>query len=205
MRFFKSTWFKCVTILLAISLIAGGLLSVLNDILYVSPEERTGRALTKIYNRSLASSEYEIVLDADNEDSPVVCKKGDETFGEIQKIFLVGKDNESDTEYDMLFKAQGNEGYKNGTVTAWIKVEFNSDSKKITKVIIESYEKQTLMSKLDDKYLKGFLIDISDEYQTYFSSNKKTGNNPVSGATKSAQAGCNSVNCVLNYLEEKGL
>ena len=58
-------------------------------------------------------------------------------------------------------------------------------------------------SKLSDSYLNGFSIDISKDYQTYFYANKD-GNgksNPVSGATMSAQAGCNAVNCVIKYLK----
>ena len=85
----------------------------------------------------------------------------------------------------------------------WIKVVVNGTNKKIDKVIIDSNTKQTLMSKLDSKFTGGFYIDISGNYDTYFTANTKAeGNkNPVTGATYSAKAGCNAVNCVIEYLK----
>ena len=50
-----------VIVLVAIALISGALLSILNDVLYVSDEERTARALAKVY-----SSESYDTLDIDN-------------------------------------------------------------------------------------------------------------------------------------------
>ena len=195
-KFFKSAYFKCAATLLAIILISGISISILSDVLYVSSEERTGRALQKIYGRALSSSEYHVVLDAENGDDAESY-----AFGEIQKIFRVGDEN---AKHDLIFKTTGKEGYKGGTVTLWIKVIVDGQSQKIDKVVIDGNTKQTLMSKLGDSYLKGFYIDISDNYQTYFTSNTKATDgkkNPVSGATMSAQAGCNAVNCVLEYLK----
>ena len=86
----------------------------------------------------------------------------------------------------------------------WIKVVVDGTNLNIDKVIIDGNTKQTLMSKLGDSYLKGFngFIDISNEYDTYFYSKDGQGkSNPVSGATMSAQAGCNAVNCVIKYLK----
>ena len=194
-NFLKSAWFKCTAVLLIIAVISGGLLALLNDILYVSPEERTGRALQKIYGRAIASDEYEIQLDVDGGDQAV-----EYDFGQIEKIFIVGDVN---AQHDLLFKATGTEGYKGGTVTMWIKVVVNGNNKEINKVIIDSNTKQTLMSKLDAKFTNGFYIDISNNYDTYFTAKTKgEGNkNPVTGATYSAQASCNAVNCVIEYLK----
>ena len=50
-KFFSSVWVKCTTFLLALTVILGGSLAILNDVLYVSPEERTARAVKKIYGR----------------------------------------------------------------------------------------------------------------------------------------------------------
>ena len=77
----------------------------------------------------------------------------------------------------------------------------------ITKVILESYEKQTLMSKFGESFYSGFCLeDVTERYFAgeHFTSDKNdTSNmlNPVSGATSSANAGCNAVNCVLEYLK----
>ena len=52
-KFVKSTWFKCITVLLVISVISGGLLAALNDLLFVASEERTARAVAKIYGEEI--------------------------------------------------------------------------------------------------------------------------------------------------------
>lgn len=184
-KLFKNTAFKCVFVLFIIAVISGGLLAVLNDLLYVSPLNRTSRAITKIYGEE---KQYDIVLDIDNGNQPIVYE-----FGQINKIYTVGN--------DYLFQTTGYNGYKNGTITVWIQIS-NSDNVKIEKVILESYEKQTLMSKLGDSFYNGFLIDITDDYDTFFTTSNEGHSNPITGATKSATAGCNAVNCAINYLME---
>ena len=201
--FFKSTWFKCIAVLLAISVIAGGLLAVLNDVLYVDPEDRTGRAFNKIYGTTISQNRYDVVIDVDGSDTtkntPYSCVIEQQEIGVVEKLFIVDKENDADTTYDMVFKTKGYQGYKGGWISTWVKVEINGSVKAITKVIIDGYEKQTLMSKLGDAFLSKFNKDITQDL--LFSSNTKTGNNVVAGATKSANAGCNAVNCALIYLE----
>ena len=46
---FKSTFFKCTSLLLVLMVVFGGTLAFLNDIWYVSPETRTARAIQKVY------------------------------------------------------------------------------------------------------------------------------------------------------------
>ena len=199
-KFFKSTTFKCVSVLLAIILVSGLSIAILSDLLFVSPEERTSRALEKIYGKPISASEYTVLLDVDSDDAKL--NKAIETeFGQIEKIFRVGDENQK---HDMIFRTTGKEGYKGGTFTMWIKVVVDGVNLNIDKVIIDGNTKQTLMSKLGDSYLNGFngLIDISNEYDTYFySKDGHEKSNPVSGATMSAQAGCNAVNCVIKYLK----
>ena len=121
----------------------------------------------------------------------------------VEKLYIVDKQNDTDLEYDMIFKTKGYQGYKGGWISTWVKVEINGSAKSITKVIIDGYEKQTLMSKLGDAFLSKFNVDVTQDI--LFSSNTKTGNNVVNnivaGATKSANAGCNAVNCALIYME----
>ena len=64
--FFKSQTFKCILVLLAIALVSGGLLSIASDVLFVSEEERTTRAIKSIYGSEIA---YETVFDLDKADS----------------------------------------------------------------------------------------------------------------------------------------
>ena len=59
-KFFSSIWFKCIATLLLIVLVSGGSISVLNNLLYVSPEERTGRAVKKIYGEVQAYNVLDI-------------------------------------------------------------------------------------------------------------------------------------------------
>ena len=58
-QFFKSQAFKCIIVLLVIALISGGLLAILNDVLYVSEEERTMRAIEKVYGKEMKYEELE--------------------------------------------------------------------------------------------------------------------------------------------------
>ena len=81
------------------------------------------------------------------------------------------------------------------------------DGKKvIDKVIMDGYDKQTLMSKLDGGYYGKFtLTDVTDSYNKgdfFTTQTGKENSNPVSNATKSANAGNNAVNCVIKYLGE---
>lgn len=195
-KFFHSLWFKCIFVLLVISVISGGLLAVLNDVLYVSSAERTQRAIAKIYGESVEVTEDDIILDVD---SSIADKSHaiEYDFGKINKIFEIGD--------DILFQTVGYQGYKNGTVTLWIKVTETEGKFAANKIILESYEKQTLMSKFGDSYFNGFMLtDITESYKNggFFTTGGGENSNPNTGATYSATACCNAVNCVLKYLGE---
>ena len=115
-------------------------------------------------------------------------------MAEITKVYLVDKSSDDDTEYDILLKTTGNEGFKFGTISLWVRVSVNGNSYQITKVVLDSFEKQTLMGKLGDEYYKAFEnIDLSSE-------NATADGNIVSGATKSSTAGDNAVNCVIKFV-----
>lgn len=198
-KLFKNVWFKCISVLLCIILISGSSIAILSDVLYVAPEERTARAVKKIYGEEKT---YSVILDTDGQtsDSPI-----EYSFGKINKIYRV--DEEDGQTYDLLFQAVGYEGYKNGTVTLWVKTTFSANKYSIEKVILESYEKQTLMSKLGGEFYSKFnLTDVTEAYkngENFTSTDKSAVNyNPVSGATFSANAGNNAVNCVITYLGE---
>lgn len=191
-KFFKSDWFRCTAVLLCLLVFFGGLLAILNDLLFVSAGERTDRAIKKIYG---SVPEYTVELDADSGDTAI---KND--FGNIDKIYLVGD--------EILFKSTGVNGYKGGTITLWLKVKNNAENYKIDKVILDSYEKQTLMSKFGGSYYDNFLVDVSKDYQSeqgVFSpkADAPSLKNPMTGATYSANAACNAVNCVITYLGGK--
>ncbi|MGN0797406.1 MAG: hypothetical protein ACI4M5_04285 [Christensenellales bacterium] len=185
-QFFKSSAFKCILVLTCIALIAGGVLAILNDLLYVSDEERTQQAIKKIYGQAVEYQEIEV-----SEDSAV------NEYGTIDKVYKL-----SDGNY--LFKSTGTEGYKGGTVTLWIVANFEQDTfKGLDKVKVAGNEKQTLMSSFkssftdyytnnDDLLLEGY----------YFDKVASEGNiqNVTSGATRSSNAFNRAVNCTLYFI-----
>lgn len=196
-KFFKSSWFKCIIVLMALAVILGGTLAVLNDVLYVSDSERTGRAIKKIYGEE---KEYVTVIDDGKTVDGELSQAKTYKFGKISKVYNIGE--------DVLFQATGYDGYKGGTITLWIKVVKQNGNSVIDKVVLESYEKQTLMSKLSGTFYENFFVDVTKAYQdgTLFTPNiKDTVNiqNPIASATKSANAACNAVNCVITYLGEQ--
>ena len=190
MNILKSPWFKCITCLFLIAVISGALLALLNDVLAVSPEMRTSRAITKIYGEE---KEYATVLDVDNGYEPIIY----DGVGSVNKVYSVSG--------DLLFQTTGYQGYKNGTITLWIKTIKTNEKYSIDKILLQSFEKQTLMSKLTGEYYGKFnLMDVTETYASgnLFSATDKNAEhyNPVSGATYSATAACNAVNCVIRYL-----
>lgn len=191
-KLFSNIWFKCISVLLIIALVSGGVLALLNDLLFVSPLERSMRAIKKIYGEE---KEFSTLIDTDSDDETINSPIEFEEYGTINKIYKVQNGNTS----DLLFRTTGIGGYKNGTVTLWVQVVYQNNQEKIQKVILEGFEKQTLMSKLDGSFYNNYLIDISDDY---FVENKDEQGllNPVSGATYSATASNNAVNCVIAYL-----
>ena len=194
-KFLKSDWFKCITVLLVLSVVMGGLLAFLSDLLFVTPAERSLRAIKKIYGEIQL---YNTVLDGD------VDGTINYDFGFIDKIYEV---QVNENESYLLFKSTGKEGYKGGSISLWISVaEDVNGTLSIKKVILDGYEKQTLMSKLTSSFYGNYnLTDVTEAYEKgeLFSTNESAVNfNPITGATKSANAANNAVNCVIKYLGE---
>lgn len=207
-KLLKSVWFRCITTLLVIILFSGVSISILSDVLYVSPQERTDRGIVKVYGSLV---KYDTVFDIDNE------KFNDDTLTEEQKsliIYQTGRINKiytvGDTlsnSYEYLFQSIGYNGFKNGTVTVWVKVLYTSGTYSITQVLLESNKNQSLINNLGGDYYSNFeLKDVTLSWKNgeFFTANKSDKNsinyNPVSGATYSANAGNNAVNCVINYI-----
>ena len=201
MKFFKSAWFKCIACLLVIAVVSGGLLTILSNLWKVSPEERTARAMAKIYGQPMEVSQ--VIRDIDSDDTSVNAPL-ESAFGQLEKIYKVNVNGEN---YDLVFQAKGNNGYKGGTITLWVKVIYeNGVATQIDKVILQTSEKQTLMSKLGGDFYDNFtLTDVTEDLKNgkfFTSNNKDTENvkNLVSGATMSANAAANAVNCVIDYI-----
>ena len=185
-QFFKSNAFKCILVLTCIALIAGGVLAILNDVLYVTDEERTQQAIKKIYGQAVEYQEIEL-----SEDSAV------NQYGTIDKVYKLADGN-------YLFKSTGTEGYKGGTVTLWIVANFEGDSfKGLEKVNVAGNEKQTLMSSFKSSFTDFYTSNdelLLEGY--YFDKVASEGNiqNVTSGATRSSNAFNRAVNCTLYYI-----
>ena len=194
-KFFASLWFRCISTLFIIICFSGCSLSILSDVLYVSSQERTDRAIKKIYGEVQL---YNTVLDGEIDETI------NYDFGFIDKIYEV---QVSENESYLLFKSTGNQGYKGGTISLWISVAENEHGTlSIKKVILDGYNKQTLMSKLTSSFYGNYnLTDVTSAYENgeLFTTDVNTPNsNPITGATKSANAANNAVNCVITYLGE---
>ena len=185
-KFFSSIWFRCIAVLVGISIVSGGLIGFLNDLLFVTPEERTARAVKQIYGIEKEYEDLQKTFTFEN-------------YGEISEIYLIKGENENN--FDYLFKSKGYNGYKGGTVTVWIQVNVNEGVFKINKVIYAEAEKQTLMSKFESSYYQYFTNDFIDEIESgkRFTPIKGADGieNVMTGATKSANAICNAVNAVI--------
>ncbi len=186
-QFLKSKTFRCILVLLCIALVAGGLLSILHDVLNVSDDEKTQRAIETVYGQPMDFTDLSQSL-SDNSNND---------YGTVDSLYLLADGN-------YLMKVTGIDGYKKGTITLYIVAEFSQgEFVGLKKVVLESYEKQTLMSQFTSKF-----YEVYSENDTYIveggyfstSSNGEDIQNLSSGATYSSNAVNNAVNCGLFYI-----
>lgn len=182
-QFFTSQAFKCIIVLLVIALVAGGLLAILNDVLYVTDEERTMRAIEKVYGEEMQYEELSYEAgQLKNE------------YGTLSKVYLLENGN-------YLVQATGGEGYKGGTITVWVVLSAKDGAfGGIEKVVLESYEKQTLMSKLTYDVYSAHNDEITGD--VYFTTGGDGIKVLISGATYSTNALNNAVDCALKFARE---
>lgn len=182
-QFFTSQAFKCIIVLLVIALVAGGLLAILNDVLYVTEEERTMRAIEKVYGQEMNYSELEYSQD-----------QLTNSYGSLSKVYSLENGN-------YLVQSTGGEGYKGGTITVWVVLTVKDGAfGGIEKVVLESYEKQTLMSKLSYDVYSAHNDEITGD--VYFTTSGDGIKVLISGATYSTNALNNAVDCALKFARE---
>ncbi len=199
-KFLSSLWFKCIATLLIIIVISGGLLSILSDLLYVSDVERTERAIASIYNGEIKKF-TEIELPTANPDEEFIdCAN----FGSIDKIYKI--EGESANEFDLLFHTIGKQGFKNGSITYWIKLSSINGELSIGKMIIEKDVDQSFIGNLDETWHSAIYVNIDEnsKYLTPYSKVAEKDQNyslvPTTGATNSKRASCNAVNSVIYFI-----
>lgn len=209
--------FKSVLVLLLIAIILSAILTVLNFVLYVSPEERTMRGIKAVYGEQ---KNYLTILEA-NDETPVWSDNYG--FGEISKIYVVddeivnGQEEfyvDTDGKFDYLFYATGKGGYSGGSISCWVVVSVNGNEKAISKILQKDNVNQSLISSITQTYYDNMLLsDVTDAYLNgnwFYPKNNPQFTvdstdavlNPMSGATWSAKAACNTVNTVIVCVNE---
>lgn len=167
-------YLKPITVMLSIILLCGGLLAILSDLLFVTEEERIGRAIDKIYSGE--NVQLEQTLDVEAVDMT--------EFNDIGIIKACYKLDNG----DYLVLSTGKKGYSNGTVTTYVAID---KELKVKNVVEDSYTGQTLMAKL------------SGLYQRFVGKSATNSNEEVkeivTGATYSANATSNSVYVALQF------
>lgn len=193
-QFFKSTAFKSVSVLLAIVLIAGALLAILNDVLYVTPTERRNRVFAKIYGGDVTERE---VLLGENDD-PISY-----TSGEVSQAYFM-----SDGSYAV--QATGKGGFSGGSITVWVIFsctgelgQGNLALKGIEKVVYESNVNQSYINRFTSENYNLFTLHDGELKEgLYFGDDIeviKTG----ASAPFTFAALTNAVNASLRYFREE--
>lgn len=191
-QFFKSNAFKSLVVLIAIVLVAGALLAIFNDLLYISDEERLNRTLSKIYGKTVSAQEVELTEEEKTY-----------SYGTVDNVYYI----EDDGNY--LFKTTGVGGYPgNGTITLWTVVTCTGTREQnnlvltgIEKVVYDSNVGQTLISNLNDSFYAFFAEhdDLVAEggYFTSVKGGTDDLNNVIVQTTMSSKAASNAVNTAL--------
>ncbi len=183
-QIFKSTTFKCIAVVLAISLFCGVLLTVCNSLFAVSEQELFDRAISKIYGESVETE------DAYNQEFALV------TDAEVLAAYKVKKDG------NYLVKVKGLKGFSGGNVTCWVVVKIDSGKVSgVGNVVIDSNEGQSYIGNITDKYLSSF----SKEYQEDVKFEPTPGASIQGGATFTAKAISNAVNGAISYVKAAAL
>ncbi len=185
-EFFKSTAFKCICVLLCIVLICGILLTICNALFFVSDDERTARAVAKVF----PGEEVSYIQDDVNE------RYSDTTGYTINQAFTMTGAHEG----QYLIEVVGKGGYKSGTVTCWILADAVSGTVAnpgsftgIDKVVITDNNKQSFIGNIGSGDIQSVINkQDGDNFSSYNTDGIKTGATFTLGAITSAMNGAKS-------------
>ena len=194
-QFVKSNAFRCILVLTCIALVASGLLAILNDVLYVSPEERTARAIKAIYGQEVA---YQDLTDNLNPEFST-----HETYGHIDNLYLLETGA-------LLFKSTGINGYNGGTVSLWLVAITKEDGSfdRFEKVVYADNTSQTLMSQFKQPFYDVYTIHnatIDAGGTWWITADEAHAANVIANASYSSRAINNAVNMALFYVRNVNL
>ncbi len=193
-QFFHGKAFKCIIVILIIVLVCGIFLTFCNSLFAVSDEERTDRAMEKLYTDE--------TVHADNI-TDQATKAGESLeldYSTVKPLYQV--DNE-----DYVVQIAGKQGY-GGNVTCWVVV--HDDGTQVTglgTVIAQSSENtgESFLSNLGDDDFARFSAEYEDGvvYAYGFANDTSTTHADgyvATGASKSYRGVCNAVNGAIEFV-----
>lgn len=168
-----------VLVLVVIALVSGGLLAILNDLLYVSDEERTARSLNKVY---ASESFTELEIDADYASSA--------DYGEIVYLYEAADGT-------IIISARGQKGWKGQSE---IVMAVNNGT--IVNMIVSTYGGDDKTTSIDADYLKQYTgMQVTADLK--FTVSGEAGAVDVSSgasATHTMGSICSAANMAVYYL-----
>lgn len=178
--FFKSTTFKCIIALLCVLLISGVFLTISDNLLAVTDQERFDRAINKIYGKSV-KAEAVTITEQYNDNATV------------EEAYQIKDDG------NYLIKSTGKGGFDNGTVTCWVVVVVkNGAVAGVDKVVIDSSKSQSYIGNINSAFLNGF----KENFVAGVPYNANVGF-VKTGATMSGNAICRAVNGAVDFVNAK--
>lgn len=168
-----------VLVLVVIALVSGGLLAILNDLLFVSEEERTNRSLNKVY---ASESFTELEIDAD------YASNAD--YGEIVYLYEAADGT-------IIISAKGQKGWKGQSE---IVMAVNNGT--IVNMIVSTYGGDDKTTSIDADYLKQYTgMQVTADLK--FTVSGEAGAVDVSSgasATHTMGSICSAANMAVYYL-----
>lgn len=169
-----------VLVLVVIALVSGGLLAILNDLLFVSEEERTNRSLNKVY---ASESFTELEIDADYASSA--------DYGEIVYLYEAADGT-------IIISARGQKGWKG---QSQIVMAVSTDGT-IVNMIVGDYGGDDKTTSIDADYLKQYTgMQVTADLK--FTVSGEAGAVDVSSgasATHTMGSICSAANMAVYYL-----
>lgn len=177
--FLRGTTFKCIVVLCSIALVAGGLLSILNDLFAVSKEEELARMLASVYDKEGVTVIEDVEVEYDK-------AQAEKDRGYVREYLPLSDGN-------VILRSVGLDGYHGGYVTLWVVALFDENQQYVglEKVSIDSDEKnnpqQSFLSQVDEQYLDSFVSGEIPTAATPAPYTKNAINNAVKVAVNFAQ------------------
>lgn len=211
--FFKSNAFKCILVLLLITLVCGTVITVFSFVFAVSDEERLERSLHQIYGETLPAYEQKAVLAADGTEADENGRNERTVKLESTEYEAVVKQVIVDEEGRWLVKSKGSKcGFQGGSVTVWVVMRAGTSLEKIENIVLvgnETDSSQTLIGQFDAAFFAKYAADEATvSGGGYFRTGRMTAPSEwtevvSAGATYTSNAMDVAVNGAMAYVRER--